>query len=269
LPENETFSNLVKKLEPTLTRGLAASPSGSRQADLMAHLGWSQFLLSREDKAKTDPVKVYAEAVKKDANNPYAEAMWGFSILWDVSPEEPVISIRKQMEDAQRHFSLALTSGRKRDYIRNLQVAALMNAHDTPVSGAIPPSNYAVIDCEAIRVANEMRKEKVVVDPGNQHEFQAIYFFNMLHPDEAKFIRVIPPAEHLATFHWIFDGMELDESKALVQSYYVSALQEAAGQREEALAGYQSIQQKMKGESGPLLDAAAAGIRRLTGKTGK
>jgi hypothetical protein len=252
--DDQGFSDVVKKLESALTRGVASAPSSSRKADLMAHLGWSQFLLWRGRKAKSDPAKVFAEAIKIDVNNPYAEAMWGFWILY---PESGTL------EDAQRHFSLALTTGRQRAYVRNLQLTALMNA------GSEPSSNHALIDYEMIRVANEMRKEHVVVDPGNQDKFLAIYFFNMLHPDESKFIRVIPPGEHLATFHWLFDGMEFDESKARLQSYYLSALQETAGQRDEALAGYRLVQQKTRGESGPLIDAAETGIRRLTGKKSK
>jgi hypothetical protein len=252
--DDEGFSNIVNKLAPTLARGVAAAAASSRKADLMAHQGWSQFLLARGGKAKADPSTAFAEALKIDANNPFAEAMWGFWILF---PEPGTL------EDAQRHFSQALISGRERTYVRNLQLTALLNA-DSGLSAGQPRFEY-----EMVRVANEMRKEHVVADPGSQRGFLAIYFFNMLHSDEAKFIRAIPPAEHLATFQWLFKGMELDESKALAQSYYLSSLQEAAGQRELALAGYQVIQQKLRGQHGNLLDAAEAGIRRLTGKAGK
>jgi hypothetical protein len=91
----------------------------------------------------------------------------------------------------------------------------------------------------------------------------------MLHPDEPRLLRVVPPAEHLATFHRLFDGMAVDESKRRFQSYCLSALQEAAGQFEDALAGYRLIRRQMAGQSGPLLDGAESGIRRLTGTKGK
>jgi hypothetical protein len=49
----------------------------------------------------------------------------------------------------------------------------------------------------------------------------------------------------------------------------LSALQEAAGQFEDALAGYRLIRRQMAGQSGPLLNGAESGIRRLTGQKGK
>ena len=93
--ENEHFSDITEKLDPVLTRGIASAKSGQRQADLMAHLGWSYFLRSRDGKFGLDPARTYADAVKRDPNNPYAEAMWGHWILWnDGDPQ-----------DAARHFS--------------------------------------------------------------------------------------------------------------------------------------------------------------------
>ena len=267
--ENESLSDVVKRLEPTLTRGVAAAQSPSRQADLMAHIGWSQFLRFRDGSSQPDPAKVYAAAVKIDANNPYAQAMWGFWVLWNLSPELQVRKILATVEDAGRHFSLAIATGRQRTFVRNLQLAALMNASEAPVANPIPSANYALIDYETIRVTNAMRKEQGVVDPDNQRRIFGIYYSNMLRPGEARFVRVVPPVEHLATFHWLFDGMAVDESKRRFQSYCLSALQEAAGQLEDALAGYRLIRRQMAGQSGPLLNGAESGIRRLTEKKGK
>jgi hypothetical protein len=267
--QNESFSDIVKRLEPTLTRGVAAVQSPSRQADLMAHIGWSQFLRYRDGSSQPDPAKVYAAAVKIDANNPYAQAMWGFWVLWNLSPELPETTILRTIEDAGRHFTSAMTTGRQRAYVRNLQLTALINASAASVANPISPSNYALIDYETIRVTNTMRKEQDVVDSDNQRRIFGIYNFNMLHPGEARFLRVVPPVQHLATFHWLFDGMAVDESKRRFQAYCLSALQEAAGQFEEALAGYQLIRRQMAGQAGPLLDGAESGIRRLMGTKGK
>jgi hypothetical protein len=267
--QNESFSDIVKRLEPTLTRGVAAAQSLRRQADLMAHIGWSQFLRYRDGSSQPDPAKVYAAAVKIDANNPYAQAMWGFWVLWNLSPELPVTKINGTIEDAGLHFSLAMATGRERPYVRNLQLAALMNASEAPVANAIASENYALIDYETIRVANAMRKEQGVVEPDNQRRIFGIYSSNMLRPGEARFLRVVPPVEHLATFHWLFDGMPVDESKRMFQSYCLSALQEAAGQFEDALAGYRLIRRQVAGQSGSLLNGAESGIRRLTEKKGK
>jgi hypothetical protein len=99
---------------------------------------------------------------------------------------------------------------------------------------------------EIIRVANAIRKEQGVPDPETQHRVFPIYYFKLLHPDAAttRFINAVSPAEHVATFRWLFDGYALDESNSRLRSYYLSALEEATGQRDEALAGYRLIQQQ-------------------------
>ena len=243
--EKERFSDIAEKLDPVLTRGVGAAQSKRQQADLLAHLGWSYFLRIREGRSGLDPAGAYTEAVKKDANNPYAQAMWGHWILWNNGP----------VENAEQHFSSALASNRQRAYVRQLQLTALMNgaSHET----------------EIIRVANAIRTEQgAAPDPATQHRVFPIYYFKLLHPDAAttRFINAVPPAEHVATFRWLFDGYALDESNSRLRSYYLSALEEAAGQRDEALAGYRLIQQQTVGQSGPLRDAAESGIRRLSRK---
>jgi hypothetical protein len=115
--ENESFSDIAEKLEPVLTRGVGAAQAKSQQADLLAHVGWSYFLRNRGGQFGIDPAGAYAEAVKKDPNNPYAQAMWGHWILWNRGP----------LADAEQHFSSALASNRQRAFVRQLQLAALMN----------------------------------------------------------------------------------------------------------------------------------------------
>jgi tetratricopeptide (TPR) repeat protein len=241
--ENESFSGIVEKLEPVLTRGVGSTQSQSQQADLLAHVGWSYFLRSREGNFGLDPASAYAEAVKRDANNPYAQAMWGHWILWNRGP----------LADAEQHFSSALASNRQRAYVRQLQLAALMNGGE-PCEG------------EIIRVANAIRKEQGVPDLETQHRVFSIYYFKLLHPDAAttRFINAVPPAEHVATFRWLFDGYALDKSNSRLRSFYLSALEEAAGQHDEALAGYRLVQRETVGQNGSLSDAVASGIQRLS-----
>ena len=135
LRQDEKFSDIAEKLEPILSRGAASEKSASREADLLAHIGWSHFLRSRDGRGGLDPVASYAEAVQKDANNPFAQAMWGHWILWN----------HGDLADAEHHFALALASHRRQDYVRQLQLSALMNIHDD------------LEEEEVIRVANSMR----------------------------------------------------------------------------------------------------------------
>ena len=241
--ENEKFSDIAEKLDPVLTRGATLAKSSSQQADLMAHLGWSYFLRNREGRFGLDPAASYAEAVKKDANNPYAQAMWGHWILWN----------HGDLADAEKHFASALASHREQGYVRKLQLSALMNVHDDPY------------DEEIIRVANAIRKEQGSIDDDMRHRIFGLYYFRMLPPRAGTpaFINAVAPVDDVATFRWMYDKLDLDESNANLRAYYLCALQQAAGQRDEALAGYKALKQKIAGRSGTFANAVDAGINQL------
>jgi len=244
LREGEKFSDIAEKVEPVLSRGAASTKNSQKSADLLAHIGWAYFLRSRDGVFGLDPVGAYSKAAAQDKNNPYAEAMWGHWILWN----------QGKLSEASQHFSSALASGRQRDFVRTLQFAALENC----------PNGRC--DAELIRVANEIRKENGTVDADTIHRIYSNYYGRVFSPDPRtnRFLNVIPPAEHLATFHWLFDSLELDDSESLLRSGYVATLQEVAGQKEEALANYRTLRAKVPMHSGPLSDAIDAGIKRLS-----
>jgi hypothetical protein len=176
--------------------------------------------------------------------------MWGHWVLWKGGP----------LTVAQQHFSLALASGRQRAYVQRLQLAGFMNGAQSYEKG------------EILRLVNGIRKEQGAPDHETQRYFFSIYASKLLYRRDAetvRFINAVPSAEHVATFHWLFDGYALDEYNSRLRTFYLSVLEEAAGQRDEALAGYRLVQQQEAGRRGSLLDGAEAGIRRLTGKKEK
>ena len=244
LHENEKFSDIAQKLEPVLTRGLVTTKDSQRGADLLAHIGWSYFLRTRDGVFGSDPAGAYASAAQKNPGNPYAEAMWGHWILWN----------HGKLSEALQHFSSALRSGREREFVRRLEFAALFDC----------PND----DCaeEILRAANEVRKEGGKVDADDVNRIFTIYYFKMLlpSPDSKRFLSVVPAAEHIATFHWLFDKVDFDESKSLQRMCYLAKLQEAAGQKEEALANYRAVRAKTAKYPGSLLDAVNDGIKRLS-----
>jgi hypothetical protein len=244
LHEGEKWSDISEKVEPVLSRGVASTKDSQRSADLLAHVGWAYFLRSRDGVFGLDPVGAYSKAVAQDKNNPYAEAMWGHWILWN----------QGKLSEASQHFSSALASGRQRDFVRALQFAALENC----------PNGRC--DADIIRVANEIRKENGKIDANTVHRIYSNYYGRVFSadPQTNQFLNAIPPAEHLATFHWLFDGLEFDESESMLRMGYLATLQEAAGQKEEALANYRTLRTKVPKHSGPLSDAIDGGIKRLT-----
>jgi hypothetical protein len=243
----EHLSDITQKLEPVLTRGIALSKLASRQADFMAHLGWCYFLQSLEGREGLDPAGTYARAVKEDGHNPYAHAMWGYGILADGG----------SLSDATSHFNAALSSGRERAFVRSMQLSALM-LHDN--------NSW---DEEAVRVADDIRKENGAISDQNRHALLGKYYFRMLPPATStrRFVEAVPPAEHLATFHWLFDS-EMQQTKPdVLKTYYLAVLEEAAGNRDAALKDYQFVvAAKGSDQGGTVFTAAAAGKKRLSEK---
>jgi hypothetical protein len=247
---NGDYGGITAKLKPVLARGVTASKPGQRQADLLAHIGWAYFLESLDKTTfGPDPAGEYAKAIGEDANNPYAQAMWGHWLLWDHADHS-------DLDEAEKHFSAGIASNRLGDYVRRMQLEALMN-HKNDRS-----------DAEVVRVANEMRKEQRRVDSYNVQKIFDVYAIDM-NPREqapATFVNAVPPAEHLATFHWVFDNLNLRDDQRHEETYFLAVLSEAAGQRDEALRLYRSLEptpgERAKGAmTWPGVDA---GIKRLS-----
>lgn len=249
IQENQKFSDITQKVEPILTRAVAAAKPGREQADLRAHIGWAYFLESQDGRFDLDPAGPYREAIAEDPNNPYAEAMWGHWILWDHC---------YQVKEAAPHFAAAMASQREGDFVRHMQLAALLNC-DTEEA-----------DQEVIRVANAMRKEQRTIDDYERSHILGLYFFELGHETakSSAFINAVPPVEHVATFHWLFDSLDSnsdsDSSNRISRIYYLAALQEAAGQREDALASYRLVLSKTTARTNSLWDPSNAAVKRLS-----
>jgi tetratricopeptide (TPR) repeat protein len=244
LQESQKFSDVTDKVEPVLLRAVASSKPGPEQADLRAHVGWAYFLESRDGRTGLDPTQVYREATAEDGHNPYAHAMWGHLILWQSC---------EQISEAKDHFTAALAAAREGDYVRRMELSALLNCH-TQQS-----------DLEVIRVANDMRKEGRRPDDGERGHILDIYSheFTPKTAETILFVNAVPPAEHVAMFRWLFDDLQSDENGRASRIYYLAELHEAAGQREDALSNYTTALRQMSRFS-TLREAADAGVKRLS-----
>jgi tetratricopeptide (TPR) repeat protein len=249
--EGETFTSIVAMIEPVLDRGqLSAGPQ--RQADLLAYIGWAAFLRSREQGTSPDVAeRAYRKAIAADPANPYANAMLGHWIMWHV----------RDLDAASPYFATAVASGRAAGFVRGLQLAALHNDHT------------AEADLEQIRVVNAMRKEasqsRLVEDRAN---LWGVYY-SFFRADAGEYaieriLSIVPPEEHLLTFHWLFDRARFDGGKELMRICYVGLLLEASGRREEALETFNGLQRKLNPSgSGYIPERVQSAIRRLSGAT--
>jgi hypothetical protein len=86
------------------------------------------------------------------------------------------------------------------------------------------------------------------------------------HKDTIAFLSAVQPADHLETFDWLIQRAGPDDSDPLTHAYIRSALLEAAGRRDEALAGYRNLLARLGPDSigGMLEDVTRKGVVRLT-----
>ena len=242
--ESEKFSDIADKLEPVLTRGLPSTKDAQRSADLLAHIGWAYFLRLRNGAFGLDPVVSYSKAGSVYPHNPFAQAMWGHWILWN----------HGKLMDASQHFSSALASGRKRNFVHRWQLAALFNCPDE------------ICAEEILRVANDIRNEHGTIGEDAKVRIFDLYYDRTFssNPASNHFLNAIPPASHVTTFRWLFDGLPFGDSKSDLRTGYLAALQEAAGQRDDALANYRALRARLPKNRGSLSDAVDLGIKRLS-----
>src|ERR1700693_3320071 len=243
--DNMRFSDIADKVTPALSRAVA-SEDRSRRADAYAHLGWADFLRSRDGVGGLDPEGSYQKALAEDPDNVYANAMLGHATLWHGG----------KLDDARRYFAKALATGRGREYVRGLQLAALLNRHAEETED------------ETIRVANEMHKgsEKPDAVPAPMRDrLFSIYYDRVAVPrPRPEFLAVVPPAEHLATFKWLFAEMNLEEGKSLQREYWLATLEEASGQTAAALQRFRSLRSVFPPEASRLSESIDAALKRLS-----
>lgn len=222
--EKETFGELVGKVQPVLAQGLAAA-SGVRAADLRAHLGWADFLRSRDGVSAPNPVPQYQAALLDDPGNPYAHAMWAHNLVW---------TQRSSEAQARQHFDAAVAGQRARPYVRNLQFAAALIRRDmTP---------YAVV------VLNDMRlKGETVERERAERLWRYVYDGPFLQPNERPdYLAAVAPVEHLATFEWLYPVANMREEWQLLWHYVHATLQARAGQINEARAILEAVQRAQR-----------------------
>lgn len=241
------LKDIAEKVLPVLSRGAVAG-KGERSADLLAHMGWGDFLRSREGVGGLDPTQNYRRAIEIDPGNVFAHTMWGFEILRKGGP----------LAEANRHFAIALQSKREREYVRHMQISALLWAPDPE------------LECEVIRVANEMRRGGESMPTGTPERSDTWRLWNVYYSrlifdhDKPQFLAAIPPPDHVATFRWLYPEDQFPQDKYHLYLYILAQLQELSGDRTNALASYQKLRSKLGSARGSLLDHSNAAIKRLS-----
>lgn len=211
--DKETFSALTGKVQPLLAQGLARS-NNERRADLRAHLGWADFLRSRDGVAAPDPIPQYRAAVEDDAGNVYAQTMWAHNLAWKSAT----------LDEAASHFAIAARAARERAWVRDMQFAAAFSRRAF--------YGYTLV------AADDMRKQGEA--PSTQQRDQIWRYVidgPMLAPAERRdLLAALTPADQVATFEWLFPADRVSAERRGLWRFVRALLQlntgDVAGARE-------------------------------------
>lgn len=213
-------SELVDRVSPSLYRA-ANSTNPIWNADVYAHIGWGNYLKSKAGH-DLDFEAQFKRAVALDSTNTFAHTMWGYCIIWT----RDGAGVFKEASD---HFEIAAQSGRERDYVRELQLAAL---------GSRRVSEHVL---DFIRVVNNIRKVGDIIDPGKRRGILSDVYWSEWKPmlDSVNSAHpVLPSSEHLATMQWLKEGVK---SPTVHTDFFIARLTEQTGDRPGALALYRAI----------------------------
>jgi len=242
---NRSFTDTANQLLPVLDASLA-SAKGTAAADILAHIGWANFLRYRDGEREGVNVdESLKRALSIDPSNPYAHAISALWILWQGG----------SLDSANEHFAAALASGRERAYVRDLQIAALNDLQREDSDKAL------------LRVANEMRKNGEAMT----REQRGLTLFNVFrgrlysHDDLVEMLSVLPPADAEATVNWLSEGeTDVWRENSEARRYIVASLREMAGDRAQALLLYRALKKQMVGGDGSFGPQVDEAIKRLS-----
>ncbi|HEY4931014.1 MAG TPA: hypothetical protein VII23_05540 [Terriglobales bacterium] len=246
--KDKSFTELAKQLVPVLDKALS-NAKGPAAADLLAHIGWANFLRFRENAPDGDQiVRSYRDALRIDPQNPYAHAMAGHWILWN----------NGKVEDANLEFAAALASGRERSFVRNLQLSAFDNEHSE------------AYDAQLLRIANELRVNHEPIKAVYRNNiYNRVFNYRTGNPEELTEVLTgsgLKPEETLATYDWLTSPSANHEDVRWLREFMVAFLSEMTGNKTEALSEYKSLQAELSGHPAYSLAVEAnQAVKRLSG----
>lgn len=217
---------LVDMLSPCLYRAANSSNTNGANAtwagDIRAHIGWGNYLKSQAG-PDLDFEGFFKQAVALDFGNTFGHTMWGYCLIW--GGERP-----PAFKAARSHFDVAAQSSREREYVRELQLAAL---------GSRRVLSEHVLDF--IPVVNEVRKAGDALSDERRRKILGDVYWSEWKPvlnsiNSAQ--AVLPAAEHLALLKWLIEDIK---NRTPHPDFFIARLTEQAGDRAEALRLYRAL----------------------------
>ncbi len=222
--DKETFAALVAPLQPVLAQGMAAA-RGERRADLQAHLGWADFLRSRDGGAPADPPALYRGALADDAGNVFAHTMWAHWLVWQGGRIEG---------EVRQHLEAAARSPREHPWLRRMQFSIAF------LRGEL--NGYA------LEVLNQMRSAGEQPDTAQRDlVWRRLIDWGLLagDPEREQMLGFLSPADALATVEWLYPQEQMVADRQPLHRFALALLQARAGRQDEARSALEALQRTL------------------------
>jgi tetratricopeptide (TPR) repeat protein len=247
---NQKKRALLDHISPVLEASLSSGKS-YRDADVVAHLGWLNFLKMRVENEDGIVEENLRRALQMEPGNVFANAMLG----------EWLLDTNSKMDEARPYFATALKSGKERTFVRERELRSMIY------------DDNAGVRAELIRVANDMRKNGEPISDEDRSRIHS-YFVPVV-TDDAELreaLTAVPPDEAMATYDWLAQSSSSSSNsdstsyKSVEREFVLANLAEDTGKKNEALQQFKQLQQeinKLKME-GSVAERVNAAVKRLS-----
>jgi tetratricopeptide (TPR) repeat protein len=238
---------LLAEILPVLDAGLARAERTPRAADVLAHSGWAHWLNQRIAQREFGRAaeRDLREALKIDQSNVFANAMLGSWIMQSGG----------RTSESLRHFKIADQENREREFVRRLQLGAMIYPRDSDTQSAL------------IQIANEMRRNGETLEDRQKQRILTSYNPGMNTAGQLKVtLSALPPNEAWATYLWLDESKEPTAEQQVRRDYIQASLLEVEGKRQEALRTFEKLRGDLKkrGYDGMITSYVQSAVTRLS-----
>jgi hypothetical protein len=167
---------------------------------------------------------------------------------------EWLVENHRSLDDARRHFAVALASNTARRFVRDCELGPMIYNESPGVRA------------ELIRVVNDMRKHGEPISDNDRGRVHG-YFSPGLGSDAdlRQVLTAVPPEEEWATYQWIDRPLTQWEPFNAVQKLFIQdSLWEIEGKRDEARLAFRQLQQLTQKDQGTLRRRTQDAVKRLS-----
>jgi tetratricopeptide (TPR) repeat protein len=222
-----SYSTMADTVTPVLYRALN-SLENETAATVFAHIGFAQYLKSRDTAVLTDIDALFKRALELDGSNTYANVFRGFWLIFTTKSEH--------YQEAIQHFETASNDKHQQAWVREWYLYALNLLVDTS-----DPTILADSGKRMLVLANDSRINNQMLYGWRLRSNIVRHFgaFRTVSPYVEELLDTLPPQQTIATLNWLIK--DLQTSKTLGAQYALARLNEKTGNSQQALTIYETL----------------------------